>query len=305
MRVLLVDDEPGIAGALSAFLRLHGMDVQEAYDFESASKYLRENNWSILISDHNLPDGTGFELCQKFCEEDGGIALLLSAGSHPSFQEVENTKNFHFLPKPIAPGKLLTWIREKEKSLEQTNPEPESLRSEDPFQEAGNKLQNLGLVSSEIDHCLCSLFPALLCGDLKKTEVGESVVAFELTFNPDRGCLPREAVEEPFPGSDLWLVRNKEGTPIGIQIRVFRKGALSFESTGNPVFRPEVFSGWKDLLEKMEGDREGCLPLQPSWLRFGLAVLRREQSVSVEQKKNSSLNRLLWTRLDGLREVEQ
>ncbi len=306
MRILLVDDEPGIAGALSAFLRLHGMDVQEAHSYEVASKMLREENWSILISDHNLPDGTGFDLCREFCARGEGVALLLSARSHPSFENEEKMEHFSFLPKPIAPGKLLSWIQDQEKNLfpKDVQEEVERHGNHDPFQNVGFDLQELGLKPEEIDHCLCSLFPTLLYASLKRTEVSDAVIAFELDLYPEGKSLPREAVEDSFPGSDLWLVRDKDGTPIGVQVRVFRGRAFPFEGEGIQPFQPNSFRSWSDILKKMDGLEVGSHSSHPSWLRFGVDVLRREQSSLKENGTGPSLSRLLWTRTDGLGDVE-
>ncbi len=308
MRILLVDDEPGIAGALSAFLRLHGLDVQEAHSYEMASELLRGGDWSILISDHNLPDGTGFELCRKFCAKEGGVALLLSARTDPSFEDMEQKEGFSFLPKPISPGKLLAWIQDQEVKISRQIPQDlrKRSKSDDPFQKVGWHLQELGLNPEEVDHCLCSLFPSLLYGELSQTEVGEGVIAFELELHPEgEGLqLPKEAVENTFPGSDLWLIRNREGVPTGIQIRVFRGLAFAYEGGEPRPFRPESFRSWADILKKMDGIEVGCHSSHPSWLRFGLDVLRGEKSALKERRGEASISRLLWTRTDGLGEVE-
>ncbi|GEM_PF-1851498 len=307
MRVLLVDDEPGIAGALSAFLRLHGMDVQEAYNYETASRLLDQGGWSILISDHNLPDGTGFELCKRFCAQDKGIALLLSAGSHAVFEEIEEREGFYFLPKPVVPGKLLSWIQEKKEFFDLNRP-AEAIdlpRSEDPFRDASLELQRLGLSSVEVDHCLCALFPSLLFGELKKIEVGEEEVAFELKLGAKEPGLPREAVENPFPGSDLWLVRDRSGVPRGVQVRVFRRAAVGLErGKEKNCFRVDSFRDWSSLLQEMDRVEKGSRAWYPSWLLFGVEVLRHDRVSGKDKGDFPSLSRMLWTSLDGLGGVE-
>lgn len=311
MRILLVDDEPGIAGALSAFLRLHGLDVQEAHDFAPASAMLEEGGWSLLITDQNLPGGQGLDLCRQFHQSESGLSLLLSAREAPPLGSLEDSDRVFFLPKPIAPGKLLAWIREKEGLLNSsenqhgnTKSSGMSQGSEDPFQNAEDRLKEHDLSPSERDHCLCALFPSLLHGALGRIEVSDEVVAMELELHSEKESLPRAAVEDPFPGSDLWLVRDQRGVLTGVQLRVFRKAAFAFVESEEKPFLPQKFHTWEGIFRSYEQKSEERLPRKPSWLRFGLEVLRRER-MAIGSHEKSTLSRLLWTNTEGLGEMEQ
>jgi DNA-binding response OmpR family regulator len=64
-RILVVEDEPGIALALEDDLTMEGYQVEVAGDGPSASKMAREGKFDLILLDIMLPGKDGFEVCRE------------------------------------------------------------------------------------------------------------------------------------------------------------------------------------------------------------------------------------------------
>jgi DNA-binding response OmpR family regulator len=64
-RILVVEDEPGIAMALEDDLRLEGYDVEVIGDGLAAVKRAREQTFDVILLDVMVPGKDGFEVCRE------------------------------------------------------------------------------------------------------------------------------------------------------------------------------------------------------------------------------------------------
>jgi DNA-binding response OmpR family regulator len=64
-RILVVEDEPGIAMALEDDLRLEGYAVEVIHDGLAAAKRAREASFDAILLDVMLPGKDGFEICRE------------------------------------------------------------------------------------------------------------------------------------------------------------------------------------------------------------------------------------------------
>ncbi|WP_204265557.1 response regulator, partial [Enterobacter hormaechei] len=64
LRVLVVEDEPEMAGLLARGLRGEGYDVDTAGDGLTAMTLAQQHEYDIAILDVMLPGMTGFEVCR-------------------------------------------------------------------------------------------------------------------------------------------------------------------------------------------------------------------------------------------------
>lgn len=80
-KVLVVDDEKLIVKGIRYSLEQDGMEVDCAYDGESAIDMIRENNYDIVLLDIMLPKKNGFEVCQQVRDfSDVPIIMLTAKG---------------------------------------------------------------------------------------------------------------------------------------------------------------------------------------------------------------------------------
>jgi DNA-binding response OmpR family regulator len=63
-RILVVEDEPGIALGLEDDLRVEGYEVEVAVDGLSASRRAKEGRFDLVLLDIMLPGKDGFEVCR-------------------------------------------------------------------------------------------------------------------------------------------------------------------------------------------------------------------------------------------------
>ncbi len=109
LRILVVDDEPGIREMLTARFELDGHTVGTAATGERALAALAEQPYDVAFVDQNLGGGiTGLDFLKRARPEHGDLtAVMISA--HGSIAEaVEATKlgAFDFLEKPLDPARL-------------------------------------------------------------------------------------------------------------------------------------------------------------------------------------------------------
>ena len=62
--ILIVEDHYELASTLSEFLEEHGFVIDHARNLDAARNLLRQHPYHILLLDINLPDGSGYDLCE-------------------------------------------------------------------------------------------------------------------------------------------------------------------------------------------------------------------------------------------------
>jgi DNA-binding response OmpR family regulator len=113
IRILIVEDEPGIALALEEDLRSEGYEVEVATDGETASRRAREENFDAILLDLMLPRKDGYEVCREL--RRAGVAtpiLMLTAKTH----EAEKVLGLElgaddYVTKPYSPRELRARIK--------------------------------------------------------------------------------------------------------------------------------------------------------------------------------------------------
>lgn len=124
-RILIVEDEPEIADALSYDLKLEGYDVEVARDGESASARGREPGWDLILLDVMLPKMDGFDVCREL--RKAGVRtpiLFLTARTH----EAEKVLGLDlgasdYITKPFSARELRARIRARLREREPENEE--------------------------------------------------------------------------------------------------------------------------------------------------------------------------------------
>ena len=112
-RILVVEDDPGIALGLEDDLVLDGYDVVVAADGEIASLRAREEKFDLILLDIMLPRKSGFDVCREL--RRAGIRtpiLMLTARA----QETEKVMGLDlgaddYVTKPFSPHELRARVR--------------------------------------------------------------------------------------------------------------------------------------------------------------------------------------------------
>src|SRR5437879_4773694 len=64
-RILVVDDQPAIAGLMSQLLTMRGYEVVTAANAEQAEAAIRQQLPDLILSDVIMPGKSGYELCRE------------------------------------------------------------------------------------------------------------------------------------------------------------------------------------------------------------------------------------------------
>jgi putative two-component system response regulator len=121
MRVLIVDDDEMTLELVSGILTRCGHDVDTAGDGKEALEILRRGQHRMVVSDWEMPQISGPELCAAIRTEDFGgyIYTILLTGRNKISDSVDglNSGADDFLTKPLEPAQLVARVRIAERIL--------------------------------------------------------------------------------------------------------------------------------------------------------------------------------------------
>ncbi len=83
IRILVVEDEPGIAFGLESDLKMEGYEVELVEDGSTAARRGREGSFDLILLDVMLPGKDGFDVCREL--RRAGVRtpiILLTARTH-------------------------------------------------------------------------------------------------------------------------------------------------------------------------------------------------------------------------------
>jgi len=112
-RILIVEDEPGIALGLETDLRLEGYDVELARDGESGLRRAREGAFDLVLLDVMLPRKDGFAVCREIRRAGLPVSIIVLTAKS---QEAEKVLGLElgaddYVTKPFSPIELRARIK--------------------------------------------------------------------------------------------------------------------------------------------------------------------------------------------------
>lgn len=112
MDILVVEDEPAVQVLIKRMLEEHDYEPILADSLASAHEKLDEANPNVIILDLYLPDGNGFELCEKLREQNIKTPILVLSGESDTDVKVKciNAGVDDYLTKPFEQSELVARI---------------------------------------------------------------------------------------------------------------------------------------------------------------------------------------------------
>jgi len=112
-RILIVEDEPGIALGLESDLKLEGYDVEVARDGETGSRRAREGGFDLILLDVMLPRKDGFAVCREIRRAGVPVKIIVLTAKS---QEAEKVLGLElgaddYVTKPFSPLELRARIK--------------------------------------------------------------------------------------------------------------------------------------------------------------------------------------------------
>jgi len=114
-RILVVDDQPSIAGLMSQLLSIRGYEVVTATSAEQAEAEVRKQAPDLILSDVMMPGKSGYELCRTLKDNSSTrlIPFVLITGLSDSTDKVRGIEAGadDFLNKPVLAEELVARVK--------------------------------------------------------------------------------------------------------------------------------------------------------------------------------------------------
>lgn len=111
-RLLLVEDDPMILNALTAFLREEGFETETADGQRAALELLSRHSFDLVLLDITLREGNGFDTCQAIKAQSAvPVFFLTASGDESSTVAGLDMGADDYIAKPFRPRELLSRIR--------------------------------------------------------------------------------------------------------------------------------------------------------------------------------------------------
>jgi len=113
VRVLIVEDDPELAGLLREGLRAHRIDSTLATTCAGGREQAALGDYDVLILDVRLPDGTGFDLCGELRRNRVTTPVLMLTALDAVDDRVRGLEvgADDYLTKPFAFGELIARLK--------------------------------------------------------------------------------------------------------------------------------------------------------------------------------------------------
>ncbi len=103
VKILVVDDDPAIRNLIHRFLSQQGYQVESGEDGQTGLELFEQLNPDLVVLDVNLPDTTGYKLCQEMQRRTGVFVLMLTSRT----DEADKMKGFaegadDYITKPFS-----------------------------------------------------------------------------------------------------------------------------------------------------------------------------------------------------------
>lgn len=113
-RILLLEDDESLTDGLLYSLKKNGFHVEAARTVSEALKDLsRADSYDLLILDVTLPDGTGFDVCERVRKQNQEIPILFLTASDEEVNIIRglDSGGDDYMTKPFRLGELCSRIR--------------------------------------------------------------------------------------------------------------------------------------------------------------------------------------------------
>lgn len=107
-RIQLVEDDQGLAQILSMHFAEAGHDVRHASTIADARRQIEENQPDLILLDHGLPDGKGYDFLGELLDGAGGAVVIMITSEHDLDLAIAAIQRgaFDFIHKPVKTEEL-------------------------------------------------------------------------------------------------------------------------------------------------------------------------------------------------------
>ncbi len=113
MRVLVAEDERGLADLVAEGLRKHAMAVDVVYDGADATEKLAVNDYDVLVLDRDLPEVHGDDICRELAQSGARTRILMLTAAAAVSDRVTGLGlgADDYLPKPFDYAEMVARVQ--------------------------------------------------------------------------------------------------------------------------------------------------------------------------------------------------
>ena len=118
MRILIIEDEPDLRNSIVDYLQQSGFSCESAADFRTAMEKISGHEYTCIIVDIGLPDGSGWHLLKRAGRALCPCAIAISGFDSP--QDLADSAAAGFcrhLVKPIQAADLIAALEDAAATL--------------------------------------------------------------------------------------------------------------------------------------------------------------------------------------------
>jgi len=116
MRLLIVDDDPGLRKSLALLLSAEGYDVAGEGDAARALERLQAESFDLVLCDVRMPGIDGIEFLRRY-RADGGSALIIVMSAYGGDDQALAAMKegaYDYISKPFRAEEVLLTLRKAE-----------------------------------------------------------------------------------------------------------------------------------------------------------------------------------------------
>ena len=108
LRILVLDDEPGILRMFQTALANYGYVTEAASDATAALELLAQRRFDVVVTDVHMPGCGGIDFLRRLRERCGPIPVIVMTGraSDETSTQARELGAFRCLTKPVMPRTL-------------------------------------------------------------------------------------------------------------------------------------------------------------------------------------------------------
>ena len=125
LRVLIVDDDPGMRDGMALSLKRSGFICEQARSGEDALRMTRPGAYDAVVTDLRMTGMDGLQLMARLKALDAALPVLLvtAFGSLETAREAMRLGAFDYLTKPFSPDELVAAVRKAVRAEDRLKPE--------------------------------------------------------------------------------------------------------------------------------------------------------------------------------------
>ena len=109
--ILVADDNAALSNVIRFNLEAVGFKVTQARNGLEAWNLLQASRYDMLVTDHQMPEMSGLELCERISGEPGlaGLPIIMLTAKRIELENAEFLRLrgiLQLLPKPFSPREL-------------------------------------------------------------------------------------------------------------------------------------------------------------------------------------------------------